>query len=336
MALVADPQYLPAVVIALPVEIDMANADRVGQQLGAALAPGVATVIADMTATRFCDSSGLSMLVRAHGQAAANGTELRLVVASAAVLRTLTLVGLDRLLPIYPSLSQALPGTLSRARCRGWLRGACWPGFARCAGAKMVKLLRPVAGLPILGPVIGDGFEAVLAAAQGGSEAAFSRLWRDGNPALLRYLRVMVPEAAEDVAADTWVQVVRGLAAFRGDEQAWRGWLFTTARRRAFDERRRRMRRPVAPLAEVASDRLPACPDAADVAIEHLATRSAMALVARLPALQAEVILLRVVAGLDNDMVARLTGRSPGAVRVAAHRGLRRLAQIMAETGVTL
>jgi RNA polymerase sigma-70 factor, ECF subfamily len=191
-------------------------------------------------------------------------------------------------------------------------------------------------GLPILGPVIGDGFEAVLAAAQGGSEAAFSRLWRDGNPALLRYLRVMVPEAAEDVAADTWVHVVRGLTAFRGDEQAWRGWLFTTARRRAFDERRRRMRRPVTPLAEVASDRLPVSGDAADVAIEHLATRSAMALVARLPALQAEVILLRVVAGLDNETVARLTGRSPGAVRVAAHRGLRRLAQILAETGVTL
>jgi len=48
------------------------------------------------------------------------------------------------------------------------------------------------------------------------------------------------------------------------------------------------------------------------------------------------VILLRVVAGLDNETVARLTGRSPGAVRVAAHRGLRRLAQILAETGVTL
>ena len=67
---------------------------------------------------------------------------------------------------------------------------------ARCAGAKMAKSLRPLARLPILGPVIGDGFEAVLTAAQGGSETAFSRLWRDGNPALLRYLRVMVPEAS--------------------------------------------------------------------------------------------------------------------------------------------
>jgi anti-anti-sigma factor len=108
MALVADPQHLPAVVVALPSEIDMASAGRASQQLGAALAPGIKTVIADMTATRFCDSSGISVLVRAHKQAAANGTQLRLVVVSTIVLRALRLVQLDDLLPIHPTLSQAL------------------------------------------------------------------------------------------------------------------------------------------------------------------------------------------------------------------------------------
>jgi anti-sigma B factor antagonist len=108
MARVADPQHLPAVVVALPAEIDMASADRVGQELGAAFAPGVKTVIADMTATSFCDSSGISVLVRAHKQAAANGTQLRLVVHSTVVLRSLRLVQMDYLLPIYPTLSQAL------------------------------------------------------------------------------------------------------------------------------------------------------------------------------------------------------------------------------------
>ena len=104
----ADSQHLPAVVVALPAEIDMANADQVGQQLGSAFAPGVKTVIADMTATTFCDSSGISMLVRARKQAAANSTQLRLVVTSTAVVRTLTLVRMDHLLPIHPSLIQAL------------------------------------------------------------------------------------------------------------------------------------------------------------------------------------------------------------------------------------
>jgi anti-sigma B factor antagonist len=116
MAVVDDPQHLPAVVIALPAEIDMANAGRVGQQLGAAFAPGVRAVIADMTATTFCDSSGMSMLVRAHRQAAANGAELRLVVRSTAVLRALTVVQMDHLLPIYPSLSQALAAASAPSR----------------------------------------------------------------------------------------------------------------------------------------------------------------------------------------------------------------------------
>ena len=108
MAVVAGSQHLPAVVIALPAEIDMANAGRVAAELGSAFAPGVRTVIADMTATRFCDSSGISVLVRAHKQAVASRTELRLVVPSGAVLRALTLVRMDDVLPIYPSLSQAL------------------------------------------------------------------------------------------------------------------------------------------------------------------------------------------------------------------------------------
>jgi RNA polymerase sigma-70 factor, ECF subfamily len=184
--------------------------------------------------------------------------------------------------------------------------------------------------------VIGEEFHSVLAAAQEGSQAAFSRLWRDGNPALLRYLRVVAPYAAEDVAAETWLQVVRGLAGFRGDEQGWRAWLFTTARRRALDEARRRSRRPEKALEETLPGQCPAAPDAADLALERIDTQSALALVARLPAHQAEVILLRVVAGLDNQMVARLLGRSPGAVRVAAHRGLRRMAEILAEADVTL
>lgn len=184
--------------------------------------------------------------------------------------------------------------------------------------------------------MIGQEFEALLAAAQEGSEAAFARLWRDGNPALLRYLRVMVPDAAEDVAADTWLHVVRGLADFRGDEQGWRAWLFTTARRRALDEARRRARRMERALEETLPGRRPVSPDTADLVLQHIDTRSALALIARLPANQAEVILLRVVAGLDTETVARMVGRSSGAVRVAAHRGLRRMAAILAEAGVTM
>jgi RNA polymerase sigma-70 factor (ECF subfamily) len=81
---------------------------------------------------------------------------------------------------------------------------------------------------------------------------------------------------------------------------------------------------------------LPCAEDSADMALEHLSTAAAIALVSELPPLQAEVVLLRVVAGLDTESVARLLRKSPGAVRVAAHRGLRRLAQLTADAGVTL
>lgn len=183
--------------------------------------------------------------------------------------------------------------------------------------------------------MVGLEFPAVLAAAQQGSEAAFAVLWRDCNPALLRYLRAMAPDAADDVAAETWVQVCRGLGAFRGDEQAWRSWLFTVARRRALDESRRLSRHPATPLADLPYHQEPRTADAAEVALENLATAAVVRAIRTLPPLQADVILLRVVAGLDNESVARLVGRSPGAVRVAAHRGLRRLAETLSPAGVT-
>jgi RNA polymerase sigma-70 factor, ECF subfamily len=184
--------------------------------------------------------------------------------------------------------------------------------------------------------VIGPGFPDVLAAAQDGDEAAFTQLWLDGNAALLRYLRVIAAQEADDIAADTWMHVVRGLPRFRGDEAAWRAWLFTTARRRMIDQARRRSRRAEELIGDVPVSELPVAGDSADMALEHLSTQAAIALLADLPPLQAEVILLRVLAGLDTEAVAKLVGRSPGAVRVAAHRGLRRLAQVLTEAAVTL
>lgn len=96
------------VVVTLPAEIDMANAGQIGAQLGAALARGVTAVVADMTATTFCDSSGIRVLVLAHQQAAANNAELRVVIPSASVRRALAITNVDTVLLIYPSLEAAL------------------------------------------------------------------------------------------------------------------------------------------------------------------------------------------------------------------------------------
>jgi RNA polymerase sigma-70 factor (ECF subfamily) len=183
--------------------------------------------------------------------------------------------------------------------------------------------------------VLGDDFARVLADAQGGLEDQFAVLWRDANPALLRYLRVLAPENAEDIASDTWVYVVRGLPRFIGDESAWRAWLFTTARRRLIDHARLRKRHPAESLEEISPAEVPSTPDTAQIALDNLATESALALVSRLPRPQAEVIMLRVVAGLDTDVVASMLGKSPGNVRVMAHRGLKKLESLLGSAGVT-
>jgi RNA polymerase sigma-70 factor (ECF subfamily) len=184
--------------------------------------------------------------------------------------------------------------------------------------------------------VLGSAFDTILANAQDGDEAAFTEIFRDVQPPLLRYLHVLSPDAAEDVASDTWLQVVAGFRAFRGEERAFRAWVFTIARHRAVDWGRSRTRR--AALAVTLSgeaERLTA-PDTAEVVMERIGTRAVLESIATLPRDQAEIVMLRVVAGLDTADVARIVGKSQGAVRVAAHRALRRLAKDADRTGVTL
>ena len=178
--------------------------------------------------------------------------------------------------------------------------------------------------------MIGPSFPAVLAAAQRGDERAFALLWRELQPAVLRYLRVAAPEAAEDLAADTWVSVIRGLARFRGDEPGFRALIFTAARHRALDWRRQSSRRQTASIPMEDLSDMPAPDDPAEAVLEAQSTRAAIALIAELPPNQAEVVTLRMVAGLDVAQVARIVGKRPGAVRTLTHRGLRRLAQRLA------
>jgi RNA polymerase sigma-70 factor (ECF subfamily) len=152
-------------------------------------------------------------------------------------------------------------------------------------------------------------------------------LWRTLHPPLLRYLTVRGDEAPEDVAAETWLRVVRDLRGFSGGVPEFRAWLFTVARHRAVDQGRARASRPVVPMAEPRDDRGQVVPSAEHHVVEREATETALRLVAALPAEQAEMVMLRVVAGLDVAAVAELVGKKPGAVRVAVHRALKSLAR---------
>jgi RNA polymerase sigma-70 factor, ECF subfamily len=175
--------------------------------------------------------------------------------------------------------------------------------------------------------MIGPTFPAVLRGAAGGDEDAFEQLWHDLQPRLLRYFMVIAPAAAEDLASETWLRVVGGIGRFEGSEPAFRAWVFTIARHQVLDWRRRAARKPTEDLSGLDIVDPPAPDDPAATALEGISTRAALGLVATLPADQAEVITLRVVAGLEVGQVAKIMGKRPGTVRVLTHRGLRRLAQ---------
>jgi anti-anti-sigma factor len=95
-------------VVAAPEEIDMGNAAELELALQEAAANGPGTVVADLTLTRFCDSSGIRTLLAAHRRAQADGGELLLVVPDAAVLRVFEIIGIDRLIPHFTGLDDAL------------------------------------------------------------------------------------------------------------------------------------------------------------------------------------------------------------------------------------
>ena len=168
-------------------------------------------------------------------------------------------------------------------------------------------------------------FDAVLAAAQTGAEWAVTLLYRALNPGVLGYLRAREPRAADDLAAEMWLAVAEQLWRFEGGEDAFRSWLFSIARRRLADFRRTGVRRATDPVPAERLERA-AADDTEALVVEGLAAQEAAAfVVASLPADQAEVVLLRVLGGLDVDQVARLLGKRPGTVRVLQHRALRRL-----------
>lgn len=174
------------------------------------------------------------------------------------------------------------------------------------------------------------GLSAAVRAAQEGDEDAFRLLYRAIHPGLIRYLWAQVGDAAEDVAAETWLRVARDLPRFKGDGAGFRGWVTSIGRHRVLDYLRYQGRHPQggAPVELLAH--LPAAEDTERAVMDALATASALEMIAGLPPTQAEAVLLTVVMQLDAKTAGKVMGKRSGAVRVAAHRGLRRLAERLA------
>jgi RNA polymerase sigma-70 factor (ECF subfamily) len=154
----------------------------------------------------------------------------------------------------------------------------------------------------------------VLGRARAGDERAFLALYRAAQPGLLRYLTLLVGDAAEEVAAQTWIEVGRELATFAGTLDGFRGWVAGIGRRRALDHQG-----SAAALPSVAAESAggPTPPR----------TARALGIIAELPRDEAETVTLRSVMGLDEADTATVLGVRRGTVRRTALRGLRALAR---------
>ena len=180
-----------------------------------------------------------------------------------------------------------------------------------------------------------ENLDRTVAGARRGDEAAIADLYRALNPRLLRYLRHHAGPVAEDLASEVWLAIAPQLPDFDGGTSDLRILMFTIARRRVVDHYRQKGRHEPALSFDDTFD----CADTSDteaLALAQVTAQSAVdALVRRLPADQAEIVLLRVLGDLEVSEVAALVGKSNAAVRVAQHRALLRLQRTWQRKDVT-
>jgi RNA polymerase sigma-70 factor (ECF subfamily) len=149
-----------------------------------------------------------------------------------------------------------------------------------------------------------------------------AQLYRELAPAVLGYLRTQRVPDPEDALGEVFLSVARDLRRFSGDRAALRRWVFSIAHNRAMDAHRRASRNRSTLEAELAeapsrSAVAPPPPDPLDPELVEA--------LGRLSAEQREVVVLRFVADLPLEAVARITGRRVGAVKALQHRALENL-----------
>lgn len=171
---------------------------------------------------------------------------------------------------------------------------------------------------------LGERFPEVLAAAAGGAEWAWAEVYRDLAPGLLRFLTGQGAADPEDCLGEVFIQIVRQLGGFHGDEPAFRTWAFTIARSRLIDAWRKDQRRPAKAGEDVsvAADRLAPAPPQEPATLQRAAVEE---ILSTLSPDQRAVLMLRYVHQFSSEETAAIIGKPEGTVRVLQHRALRTL-----------
>jgi RNA polymerase sigma-70 factor (ECF subfamily) len=170
------------------------------------------------------------------------------------------------------------------------------------------------------------GDDDLIRRAKAGDGEAWRELYRAHAGRLLVWLRAVAGHdagvGAEDLAADAWLTAANKMASFEGSTDDFGGWLFGVARRLAANNRRRSERRGTWGVdPQEMSALAPTVEPHAEVD-DQAWVRWALS---GLPLREREVVACLEVIGLDVAATASALDMSAAAVRVARHRGLRRL-----------
>ncbi len=182
---------------------------------------------------------------------------------------------------------------------------------------------------------LGLEFPSVLVAARTGAEWAWTKLYGDLAPSILRYLRCYSAESADDLLGEVFLQVVRDLPGFRGGEDQFRAWVFTIARRRLVDEWRRQGRRREDSRSDDLRVASAGPEEVEEDVLRRLSEQRVRSVLSRLTPAQRDVLFLRIVAGLSIAETAQVLGNSPGGVKSLQIRGLEAIRRFFPEEAVS-
>ena len=168
-----------------------------------------------------------------------------------------------------------------------------------------------------------------------GQPAAIESLLREIRPMVMRYCRARLGQVAghyqvaDDVAQEVCIAVLTALPRYRDMGRPFASFVFGIAAHKLADARRSaaRLAIPTADLPDGPDDG----PGPEDRVVAYLEAQRARSLLARLPAHQRELLVLRILTGLSAEETGQALGMSPGAVRVAQHRALARLRAMVVE-----
>jgi RNA polymerase sigma factor (sigma-70 family) len=190
----------------------------------------------------------------------------------------------------------------------------------RTPAASTPTALRERGGRERVVPSVGRLVEAACA----GSAAAFEEIYRAMAGQVASYLRWHRASDPDGLTNDVFVQVHRNLRAFTGDEQGFRSWVFTIAHHRMIDDRRR-ANRQVRVDGEAGVEEHSGTGDVEEDVLAWLSHDRVRDLLAVLSRDQRDVVLLRIVADLSVEDVARMLDKREGAVKALQHRALNAL-----------